>query len=391
MPEASAVQIAAFMNLVEEARQQGKKGRREASQSLGRARPESMEPVSPVIGDKELMADGRQATPRPKLPADQKSDFMSRLKKLINAEEEGNGRNSVKFSDKFETTILNLLEAVQPKEYNVEHFEHVYNKLRKDPVARSQLENLHAARAFKYGYAQFGPKYWYKETKNIAKKFKSQQDRRKFRMGLKGLVDFINQLNIMDLEKLFDEGEPEGFKLLKLQTPLAPETFCKYLEHVPPLKLIEFVNQGKANKIRTAIKKISSLAHFSQSMTDYLARDDALEPALAVMCEVLRDTEDIGGLMEKKAVSFLSLAQPYEKERSAEDHDVTSVKKVSKTGNKNLPCFNFQKGTCYFKDCYYKHVCQYCGSAGHGEFKCPEKNRRKRKKRSKSWNTRYKD
>ena len=47
------------------------------------------------------------------------------------------------------------------------------------------------------GYAQFGPKYWYKETKNIAKKFKSQSDRRKFRMGLKGLVDFINQLNIM--------------------------------------------------------------------------------------------------------------------------------------------------------------------------------------------------
>ena len=337
------------------------------------------------------MPDGRQATPLPKLPSDQKSEFMSKIKKLIHAEEGGKGKNSHKFADKFEATILNLLEAVQPKEYNVEHFEHVYNKLKKDPVARSQIENLHAARAFKYGYAQFGSKFWYKETKNIAKKLKSQQDRRKFRMGLKGLVDFINQLNIMDLEKLFDEGEPEGFKLLKLPSPIAPETFCKYLEHVPPLKLIEFVNQEKANKIRKAIKKISSLAHFSQSMTDYLARDDALEPALAVICEVLRDTEDIGGLMEKKAASFLSLAQPYEKERSAEDHDVTSSKKVSKTGNKNQACFNFQKGTCYFKDCYYKHVCRYCGSASHGEFKCPEKNRRKNKKRAKSYDTRYKD
>ena len=103
----------------------------------------------------------------PEVPADKKSEFMSRLKKLIHAEEEGNGKNSVKFSDKFEATILNLLQAVQPKEYNVEHFEHVFNKSRKDPVARSQLENLHAARAFKYGYAQFRPKYWYKETKTL--------------------------------------------------------------------------------------------------------------------------------------------------------------------------------------------------------------------------------
>ena len=48
-------------------------------------------------------------------------------------------------------------------------------------------------------------------------------------------------------------------------------------------------------------------------MTDYFARDDVLEPALAVICEVLRDIDDIGGLMDKKAASFLSLAQPYEK------------------------------------------------------------------------------
>ena len=126
-------------------------------------------------------------------------------------------------------------------------------------------------------------------------------------------------------------------------------------------------------------------------MTDYLARDDALEPALAVICEVLRDTEDIGGLMEKKAASFLSLAQPYEKERSVEDRDATANKKVGKTVNKNQPCFNFQKGTCYFKDCCYKHVCRYCGSGSHGEFKCPEKHRRKSKKRAKSWDNRYKD
>ena len=381
-PEASAVQIAAFMNLAEDARRQQKKDRRAHKR---RVRPEWQVPVSPIVVDEELAADDRQVAPKPELLPDQKSEFMSRVKKLIHAEEEGNGKDSIKFSDKFESTIINLLEAVQPKEYNVDHFEQIYNKLLKDPVARSQLENLHAARAFKYGYAQFGPKFWYKESKNIAEKLKAQPDRRKFRMGLKGLVDFINQLNIMDLEKLFEKGEPEGFKLLKIPTPVSPETFCKYLEHVPPLKLIEFVNQEKAKNIRKAIKKIKSLAHFSQSMTDYLARDDALEPALAVICEVLRDTDDIGGLMDRKAASFLSLAQPYEKERSAEDHDVTSHKKVLKTANQKPACFNFQKGACYFKGCNYKHECKVCGSGSHGANKCPEKLRKyKKRKRSRS-------
>ena len=160
VPEASAVQIAAFMNLAEDARQQRKKERRRASVSIERrVRPESREPVSPVEVEKESAADGRQVTPRAKLPSDQKSEFMRRLKKIIHAEEEGNGKDSVKSSDKFEATIINLLEAVQPKEYNVDHFEQIYNKLLNDPVARSQLENLHAARAFKYGYAQFWPKF----------------------------------------------------------------------------------------------------------------------------------------------------------------------------------------------------------------------------------------
>ena len=159
VPEASAVQITAFMNLVEDTRRQRKRRRRGASGSYeGRVRPRSREPVSPVESDKERVAGSNQVTPEPENLPDEKSEFMGRLKKLIHAEE-GNRRDSGKFSDKFETTILNLLEAVQPKEYNADHFEQVYNKLLNDPVARAQLGNLHAARAFKYGYAQYGPKF----------------------------------------------------------------------------------------------------------------------------------------------------------------------------------------------------------------------------------------
>ena len=116
------MQIAAFMNLAEDARKQRMKERRRASVShKRRVRPEWQKPVSPILVDEELTADGSQVTTEPQLISDQKSELMSRLKKLIHAEEGGNGKNSVKFSDKYEATI-NLLEAVQPNEYKCRSF-----------------------------------------------------------------------------------------------------------------------------------------------------------------------------------------------------------------------------------------------------------------------------
>ena len=91
----------------------------------------------------------------------------------------------------------------------------------------------------------------------------------------------MNQLNMLDLEKALVEGSAEGFKLLKMPVPVLPETFCQYLKNVPPLSILEFINPQKAARIRKLFKKISSLAHFSQSMADFYAHDDTLEPALS--------------------------------------------------------------------------------------------------------------
>ena len=200
-------------------------------------------------------------------------------------------------------------------------------------------------------------------------------------MGLKGLVDFVNQLNILDLEKLLLSGEPEGFNLLKLPEPVTPETFCQYLKNVPPLQLIKFMNPQKASEIQKAVKKISSHAHFGQSMTDFFARDDALEPAL-VICEVLRGKEDMGEVLEKRGASFLALAQPYEKHRSTMDHDAISKKftrisqRLKSSKKRRLVCFSFQRGRCNFENCLYKHECSRCGSSNHGERKCRRRRRR---------------
>ena len=46
-------------------------------------------------------------------------------------------------------------------------------------------------------------------------------------------------------------------------------------------------------------------------MADYFAHDDALEPALAVLCEVLRNAPNIGTVLSNKCQTFLGLATDF--------------------------------------------------------------------------------
>ena len=149
----------------------------------------------------------------------------------------------LQFSEKFQKIILNLLySANSSSRFNFENFEQILKKVHTDPLARSSLENLRATRDHKYGNTHFGPKTWFKDSTSLATKCRSLADRRKFWVSLKWLIVFLNQFNIMDLEETFLKGESEGFDLFKIPTPDEPECFCKYLENVPPIELIELVN-----------------------------------------------------------------------------------------------------------------------------------------------------
>ena len=122
----------------------------------------------------------------------------------------------------------------------------------------------------------------------MANKLKSQSDRRKFRAGLKGDVDFINQLNMLDFEECLKAGSSEGLQVLKLQDHLLMSQLKEKLKDVSPIELLKFFNPEKADKIVKIFDNIVSVAHFGQSMLDYFALNDALEPALAVVCQQLR-------------------------------------------------------------------------------------------------------
>ena len=108
----------------------------------------------------------------------------------------------------------------------------------------------------------------------------------------------------------------DALNLLKMQEPVLPGVVFKFLGNAPPIRIMELVNERKAADRCTLICKKSSMAYLSQSMTEYLAHDDALEPALPVICENLRNNEDVSAVMRKQATTFLGKVQSFQQLRS---------------------------------------------------------------------------
>ena len=177
--------------------------------------------------------------------------------------------------------------------------EALFKKLKSNIAARSKLSSIHAARAYKYGHVQFGPKSWYKESVNISEKLTSQEDRRKFRQGLKCNVEFLNQLNIHDLVKNLIDGKKDITSLPKSIRAKLRDIF-ECLKEIPMIGILKFIDNKKAQKIFSTIDRIAALAHVSQSMGNYFARDDSLDPALSVVCQALRGDIDFQLLLRSR-------------------------------------------------------------------------------------------
>ena len=245
------------------------------------------------------------------------------------------------------------------------------------------MSTIHSARSHKYGHVQFGPKSWYKESNNISEKLSSQEDRRKFRQGLKCNVEFLNQLNMHDLMKILITGEQKLGSLHKsIRSKLGDIFEC--LKDIPIIDILRLVDAQKAEKICTTIDKIAALAHLSQSMGNYFARDDSLDPALSTVCQALRGNIDIeytlrkrgGGTFQSLASTFHHLKSPVDRDLSGDTHRPRSQGSgggFSKAYGRKTPafCWFFQKhGRCSKTGCKFPHKCKRCGSKNHGEKSC---------------------
>ena len=314
---------------------------------------------------------------------------MSEIRQLRESNDGGNNDTpSLSFSKSFQEKILSLLVSSVPAN-DFAHSQKTFQTLLWDKSARFRLDSLHAARAYKYGSAQFGPKNWYKESQYLAKRLKTQTDRRKFRHGLKADIEFVFFFNLNDVEELLESGDSGALKLLNLDESMKPSELFAILHKVPMMALLKLWNTEKAGKLKNIIQKISDALHFSFSMTDYFAQDDALEPALAVVCQMLRTDHNLGSHLRLTKSSFLSLAQCFQKHRSSADKDFCHKQSRVRAILPRLPaplndlestrnslirwvCVSIFSGKKVARArCRFAHESNNCGSGDHGVISCP--------------------
>ena len=165
-------------------------------------------------------------------------------------------------------------------------------------------------------------------------------------------------------------------------------TFIPLLSDGSFLDLMKNMNSSRCDKFCSIMNRIHGNLKFSQSLNEYFATDDMLEPALLLIAEAIRNGPDLGTFLRGGSVA--AAAMMYRHRASSSDHDWRSSKKAgfqkttfgssgSTTGfqkQKAIPykfgyCFEFQHtGSCETTDCHYKHKCSKCEESTHGADTC---------------------
>ena len=180
----------------------------------------------------------------------------------------------------------------------------------------------------------------------------------------------------------FETSRPLGYVSTERKTKGCPSHW-----------IVKVFNQEKADKIYKFFDNVVSVAHFGQSMLDYFALNDALEPPLAVVCQQLRQTENICAVLKDRHTTFLGLAQSFQSLKSHEDRDYvdqqrkkfsrfnyrpqSSARDAKRRRERSNPYrrgfwIDFQKFSfCSYRNWAFLNKCSHCASKNHGRVDCP--------------------
>ena len=198
----------------------------------------------------------------------------------------------------------------------------LYSKLQKYPHLRRALSSINAARAFKYGSRAYGQKKWYTEEFNISRGLKTTKNRRQFRFGLKSNVEFLIQLDLENLRSCilnpsFDPNQNTPSSSLPL---LSDGSF---------MDLMKKMNAKRCREFCTIMNRLHGNLDFSQSLNEYFATDDMLEPVLLLVAEAIRKGPNLGTFLRGGSVA--ANAVMYRHRASPKDHDWGPPQKIQKT------------------------------------------------------------
>ena len=231
--------------------------------------------------------------------------------------------------------------------------------LQENKRARNSLSALNAARSCLFGARQLGDRKWYSDKPGIAARLKSQAQRRQFRMGLVANLAFYNTLNQNDVHRLIHAGTNTTLDSLPYATKIALAQVAQPLQQMSAMSFLRIFSPSKAEELESALREVSALASYNQSLCGHLAASEALEPAHAVICEVLRTGADFTQAFSYQPVHIAAQAvahlctQP-DVDGVLQRKPKSKIKTEPTSRNARYPvgvCFAFQRDACTRNPC----------------------------------------
>ena len=249
-----------------------------------------------------------------------------------------------------------------------------------------------------YGVRAFGPKHWYDNKSSLARRLKTQEQRRQLRMGLKSSFEFLNQLRMGDLRATLEGGDAAALYHIPQDLRATVAEFKDKLSLASPRHILRLFAPEKLDALTNILDGIEALADFNQRLGRHLALQPALEPIHHVLCDILRSRLDFASVTSRCPLNIATEAMRHQ--CSSPDDDAVNFEKPTaytrnnssyqrRRGNKTYQntrtqttggardkilkncCHYFQKDNCVRRQCNYRHICDGCGSADHGYNKCP--------------------
>ena len=205
----------------------------------------------------------------------------------------------------------------------------------------------------------------------------------------KSNVDFLIQLDLESLKTcLLDETfNPPISSAHRNATSLSNGSFLDTMRKMDYTRFQNFCS---------ILNRIQGNLEFTQSLSEYFATDDMVEPALLVVSAAIRRDLNLvkslrGGSVAANALMYRHRASPRDHDFSArgspsrEPRTQNSRRRFSGSFSRNQnrstttpkypigTCWRFQAtNICDDNDCQYDHTCCKCHSTSHGKKSCPD-------------------
>ena len=158
VPSASAKQISKFLQLAEESI-----GKTEILNSPPSGEKDRDDPVLPGFRERTPLLATLNNLESSSGTNEVTFDFVKTTNTVVPTKDGDSEHSSQQFFKHLHSKFLELgSTANSSAETQSENLYNIYQKVKFDHFARSRLENLHAARGFKYGHTHLGSKSWYR-------------------------------------------------------------------------------------------------------------------------------------------------------------------------------------------------------------------------------------